>query len=215
MLLQLIISIILGILAGTFTGLIPGIHINLIGTILVGFSTTVFSGINPLLIIIFISAMAITHTFVDFIPSVFLGCPDSDTQLSVLPGHELLKDGRGYEAIMLTIYGGIIAVFVLLIISFPLSSILQNVYEMIQPKMFFILCAAVFILIITEKRKIPSLIVFIISGVLGLFVLNSGIEEPLLPLLSGLFGSSLLIISIKNKTKIPRQRINSLCPKYE
>ena len=31
--------------------------------------------------------MAITHTFVDFIPSVFLGCPDTDTELSI--GHKI------------------------------------------------------------------------------------------------------------------------------
>jgi len=33
------------------------------------------------------------------------------------------------------------------------------------------------------------------------------IKEPLLPLLTGLFGASMLITSIKNKTKIPKQDI--------
>ena len=33
-------------------------------------------------------------TFIDFIPSIFLGCPDTDTELSILPGHELLKKGE-------------------------------------------------------------------------------------------------------------------------
>jgi len=33
------------------------------------------------------------------------------------------------------------------------------------------------------------------------------LSEPLLPLLTGLFGSSMLILSIKNNTKIPKQKI--------
>ena len=70
---------------------------------------------------VFIAALAITHTFVDFIPSIFLGCPDTDTELSVLPGHEMLKKGEGYEAIMRTAYGGLISIFLLIIIAFPLS----------------------------------------------------------------------------------------------
>jgi putative membrane protein len=106
-LIEIILAIFSGILSGTFTGLIPGIHINLIGTLLVGFSTTLFSGINPIYFVVFIVAMAITHTFVDFIPSIFLGCPDTETELSILPGHQLLKEGKGYEAVMLSIYGGL------------------------------------------------------------------------------------------------------------
>lgn len=121
MLIEILISIFIGIFAGTITGLIPGIHINLVGAVLVGLSATIFSGIYPLYLILFIASMAIAHTFVDFIPSIFLGCPDTDTQLSVLPGHELLKQGRGYEAIMLTAIGGLCAVFILLLVSFPLA----------------------------------------------------------------------------------------------
>ncbi len=208
MLIEIFVFLLLGVLAGTITGLLPGIHINLVGAILVGLSITLFSSINPLFLIIFIASMAITHTFVDFIPSIFLGCPDTDTQLSVLPGHELLKDGRGYEAVMLTAIGGICAVFILMIISFPLAFGISKIHDSIYSFMFCILLATCFILIFTEKRKLTALFVFVISGILGLFVLNLELKDPLLPLLSGLFGSSLLITSLKNKTKIPRQEIN-------
>src|SRR3990167_6820790 len=105
MLLEIILFLILGIFIGTFTGLTPGVHINLIGAILVSLSASVFFGINPLYFVVFIVAMSITHVFVDFIPSIFLGCPDDETALSVLPGHEMLKTGRGYEAVMLSSLG--------------------------------------------------------------------------------------------------------------
>jgi len=207
MLLEILISIFIGILTGTFTGLFPGIHINLIGTILVGLSVTILSGTEPIYLVCFISAMAITHTFIDFIPSIFLGCPDTDTQLSILPGHELLKEGKGYEAIMLTAYGGLVAIFILIIISFPTAVIISKVYETIHSFIFWILLVTSSILIFTEKRKISSLFVFLISGVLGLCALNLDVKEPLLPLLTGLFGSSMIIMSIKNKIKIPPQEI--------
>ena len=70
--------------------------------------------------------MAITHTFKNFIPSIFLGCPDTDTELSILPGHELLKKGHGYEAILLTTYGGLAAIFILLLIAFPSIILISN-----------------------------------------------------------------------------------------
>lgn len=209
MLIEIILAIFSGILSGTFTGLIPGIHINLIGTLLVGFSTTIFSGINPIYFVVFIVAMAITHTFVDFIPSIFLGCPDTETELSILPGHQLLKEGKGYEAVMLSIYGGIIAIFILPFLSFPLSIFFSKIYNLLIPKMFWILIITFSILIFTERKKITALLVFLITGLFGLCVLNTEINQPLFPMLTGLFGSSLLITSIKNKIKIPEQKISS------
>lgn len=205
MFIEILVSTLIGVLAGTFTGLIPGIHINLVGAILVGLSATLFSAINPVYLVSFIASMAITHTFIDFIPSIFLGCPDTDTQLSVLPGHELLKEGRGYEAVMLTATGAILAVFIFIAFSFPSAFLFSKIYESIHSAMFWILLATSFLLIFSEKKKFIALFVFLISGILGLCVLNSEIKEPLLPLLTGLFGSSMLIMSIKNKIQIPQQ----------
>ncbi len=207
MLIEILLAVFIGILAGTITGILPGIHINLVGAILVGLTVTIFSGIPPIYLIIFIASMAIAHTFIDFIPSIFLGCPDTDTQLSVLPGHEMLKEGRGYEAVRLTSIGGILAIFILIVISFPLSFIISKIYNPIHAVMFWILISTCLILILTEKNKISALFIFIISGILGLCVLNLGINEPLLPMLTGLFGSSMLIGSIKNKIQIPPQEI--------
>jgi putative membrane protein len=207
MLAGILISIFIGILAGTLTGLLPGVHINLVGAILASLSATILSGIEPLYLILFISAMAIAHTFIDFIPSIFLGCPDTETQLSVLPGHELLKERKGYEAVMLTAYGGLIAVFTFVMIAFPTAFLVSKIYEAIHSVMFWILLATLIILILTEKRKLTAFFVLAISGILGLCVLNLDMKEPLLPLLTGLFGSSMLIMSIKNKIKIPKQEI--------
>ncbi|MEA3330044.1 MAG: tripartite tricarboxylate transporter permease [Nanoarchaeota archaeon] len=206
MLIGFLFFLIIGIIAGTITGLIPGIHINLIGALLIFLSTSIF--INPIYSIIFISSMAITHTFIDFIPSILLGCPDTDTELSILPGHELLKNKKGFEAIYLSNLGSINAIFILVIISIPSIFLIEKIYPFFQNIIPYLLILIAIILILTEKNKIPALIVFLITGFFGYGVSFIEFNQPLLPLLTGLFGASNLILSIKNKTKIPEQEIS-------
>ncbi|MBU2504125.1 MAG: tripartite tricarboxylate transporter permease [Nanoarchaeota archaeon] len=209
MLIEILIFLLLGIAAGTFTGLIPGVHINLVGVSLVALSASLFSSLNSIYLVTFISSMAITHTFLDFIPSIFLGCPDTDTELSVLPGHELLKLGKGYEAVLLTIYGSLAAIFVLVLIAFPSILILKNIYGTLQKVIPYILILVTLFLIYVEKNRLKAVVVITLTGVLGFIILNlNSLNEPLLPMLTGLFGTSMLLISIKNKVKIPKQEIS-------
>jgi putative membrane protein len=213
MLIQLMLSLFLGIITGALTGLTPGIHINLIGVSLVSLSSSVF--ITPIYLVTFITSLAITHTFIDFIPSIFLGCPDTDTELSILPGHELLKKGHGYQAILLTNYGSLIAIIILALITIPSIILIPKINSYIQPVIPYFLITASISLILFEKNKFSALIVLLLTGTLGFLVLNiKQLSEPLLPLLTGLFGSSTIIISIKNKTEIPKQKIKNPKTKF-
>ena len=109
-----ILALLSGILAGIFTGLVPGIHINLIAATILSLSLQ--SKFQTTTILIFITAMAITHTFLDFIPSIFLGAPSEETALSVLPGHHFLLQGKANQAIKLTTIGSTIAIILTLIL---------------------------------------------------------------------------------------------------
>jgi len=209
MLLEIILTFLAGILAGTFTGLSPGIHINLISAILLS-SVFILEKLSPTSLIIFLVAMSITHTFLDFIPSILLGAPEEDSFLSVLPGHQLLKQGQGYQAIILTLYGSLVA---LLIIAFFIPIfiyLLPPIEEITKPAIPYILIFASLFLILREEEFLISLTVFTLAGLLGILTFNLPVKQPLLPLLTGLFGLSALIISIKNKTKIPPQIITPL-----
>lgn len=214
---EFFIAILIGIFIGTITGLTPGIHINLIGAFIVALSLTAIQFISPLYLIIFITAMSITHTFIDFIPSILLGCPDTDTELSILPGHQLLKQGLGYQAIILTAYGSIGAIIAIIIFAFPvlyIKNTLLYFYPYIKLLIPGFLILISLLIISMERKKYSALLVFILTGILGYFVLNfEGLNQPLLPLLTGLFGASNLILSIKNKTQIPKQEISF--PKIE
>ena len=62
--------------------------------------------------------MGITHTFLDFIPSIFLGVPEAETALSILPGHKMVLKGYAFEAIKFTTIGSFLSVIVTLFL-FP------------------------------------------------------------------------------------------------
>ena len=154
--------------------------------------------------------MSITHTFIDFIPSVFLGCPDTDTELSILPGHELLKQGKGHAAVMLTAQGGLWAIALIAVLAFPLIVIVKKIYPVLQTLIPYILILVSIIMILSENKKALSFVVYFLTGILGLIILNlEPLKEPLLPLLTGLFGSATILLSIKNKTKIPKQTLDT------
>ena len=85
-------------------------------------------------------------------------------------------------------------------------------YPIIEPYIAYILIFFSALLIIREvKSKFWALIVFLLSGVLGIAVLTMPhLDQPLFPMLSGLFGVSILVVSLMEKTRIPEQRIKFL-----
>jgi putative membrane protein len=211
MIFELLLFTFLGILLGIFTGLIPGLHVNTIALLILSAG---FAGVvEPYPLAIIIIAMAITHTIYDFVPSILLGMPESSTALSVLPGHRLLMEGRGLEAIYLTVMGGVVAIL-LSLVSLPLLIVIipffyQNVHSYIHILLIFI--AAIIILSHSGvKRRLLALTCFMLSGALGLLVLNSYILPSyslFFPLFTGLFGLSTLIFSYNEGNDIPKQTL--------
>ena len=208
MFIEFLIVIIFGILIGTITGLIPGIHINLVAIIVLSLTPFLLNYINPITIAIFIISMAITHSFLDFIPSIFLGAPEPGTALSVLPGHKLLLQGRAYEAIKLTVIGSLCGLLIAIALTPFFIITLQNIYSTIKNYIAYLLILASLLIIIKDKKRHWAFITFLLSGILGIIVLKLVIlKEPLFPLLSGLFGTSALVLSYSQKVKIPKQII--------
>ncbi len=245
-LLLAIIFCISGVFTGVLTGLIPGLHVNNIAVILLSLSTLIISsfsfltnyGFNQefifLLIAIYIISCSLSHTFLDCIPSTFLGVPDADTALSVLPAHSLLIEGKGFEAVSLSAlgsYGAILFCFALL---FPVRFIIGDplfFYETLREIMLAVLIAITFLMIATEKGKIEdikkinpqvtgmlfAIFVFFLSGIFGIIIFEIPVESPiglyspvLFPALTGLFGISTLLDSLRNDPTIPIQEIKDV-----
>lgn len=195
------LSLILGILLGIVMGLLPGLHPNSTVPVILGLSAI----LGPMPSAVILVSCGVVNSFFNFIPSILLGAPDESTVLGVLPGHKLLLEGRGFEAIKLCVIGSFGGVL-FAIMTLPLFVFLvPTLYELIRPQVQWILIAVISLLILEEKgrKKVYSLIYFLLAGILGLIVLNNFGDFTLFPLLTGLFGLPMILTSIFQKTKIP------------
>ncbi|MBN1538703.1 MAG: tripartite tricarboxylate transporter permease [Candidatus Thermoplasmatota archaeon] len=252
-----ILLILLGALAGTgfgvMTGLIPGVHVNNVAIVLLGLSPIISSALQDLtglgqteamlMVASAIVATSMAHTFLDFIPSTFLGAPEAETALSVLPAHGMLLEGNGYSAIFLSAVGSFGAIVAGTLLLIPYSLLVNdpiNGYQLLKEVMVWVLIGVVVLMLVTETKKVPyipyrtgdgkliwsegrfssvlgvlgAFLLFLTSGLLGLIALDLELSSPfglpatsLFPLLSGLFGTSTLLESLRGGATVPLQRI--------
>jgi putative membrane protein len=206
MFLELLAAILIGIACGIITGLTPGVHINLVSALLLSAAPLLLANDIPLIAVgALITAMAITHSFLDTIPSIFLGAPDDDKALGVLPGHRYLLRGNGLMAVKLSVIGGALGTTLAAILLPAAILTLGAIYEFIRQYLFWVLAGIIAYLILRDKKRLLALIIFTWSGLLGLVVLRLPMRDPLLPLLSGMFGVATLIYSLNDSQQIPEQ----------
>ena len=203
---ELVLALLLGVVIGTLTGLAPGIHVNLIAAFLVA-SLDKFHSVPAIALVSFIASLSITHIVVDFIPSIFLGAPEEDSFLAILPGHQMLREGHGFSAVVYACYGALIAVPVLVLATPLYIYFLPSLYPLLKTALPFILIFISCYLILREELPVISFLIFSLAGLLGLLTFNLPVKEPLMPLLTGLFGISSLLVASKNKEKIKKQTI--------
>jgi putative membrane protein len=94
---QLFAWILAGSLLGTLSGLVPGLHANNFALLLAGVAASVPG--PPLFVGCAMLAAGVVHTFLNAVPAMALGVPDAEMAVTALPGHRMVMDGRGYEAI--------------------------------------------------------------------------------------------------------------------
>ncbi|MGC9308792.1 MAG: tripartite tricarboxylate transporter permease, partial [Thermoplasmatota archaeon] len=173
----------------------------------------------PLLLAVVIAATSIAHTFTNIIPSTFLGAPEEDTALVMLPAHALLRQGQGYRAVALSAIGSAGAIVVGLAFIIPYRMLLGspgNLYSLLVEVMPWVLLAVSVVLIGTEKdlwHVAAALILFLLAGVFGMAVFQLRPAAPLdlpgsllFPALSGLFAIPTLIYSMQ-AAPVPEQDI--------
>ena len=215
MLLEILFALLIGLILGIIAGLIPGLHINLISSFIIISLPFLLLHFSPLSIILFIVSMSVATIFLDFIPSTYLGAPEEDTVLSILPSHELLMKGKANTAIFLSSLGSLIGIAVSFLLIPLFLLFLKNSYTFFEKMMFFILIWISILILVDNKNIKLALLISILAGFLGIASLNLTLNQPLLPLLTGLFGTSGLIFSIKQKTKIPEQEKEIEKPKMK
>lgn len=208
---DLILACVIGVLCGTITGLIPGIHVNTVGAFIFASSPFLLISYSPEILCVFLISMAISHALLEFIPSIFLGVPEEGTILSILPGHKMVIEGRGKEAVRLAAVGGFGAIIITILLLPLFIIILPPLYGSIKPYVWILLIIIVIYMFIRLNNDIKSLFwsvtLFILSGIMGYTMLNLPISAniSLLCIFTGLFGVSTLLYSLSQSSFVPTQ----------
>ncbi|MBE6523678.1 MAG: hypothetical protein E7Z65_02230 [Thermoplasmata archaeon] len=215
---------LLGCAVGVVTGLIPGIHVNTMASLVLLF----YPGLRGLMVqylepdhvavslCCLIMSASVVHSFMDFIPSVFLGAPDAEDAISILPGHRLLLKGQGMIAVRSAAIGSLIGCSAAIILAIPMQYIMMaGLADNLDNYTKIVLLAVSFLILYNEFRRgniLMGMTSFLLAGALGWMVMRlpipaSGVMGEgtlLMPMLSGLFGLPTMLTAAEGKP-FPKQ----------
>ena len=208
---ELVIACFIGILIGTITGMIPGIHVNTAGAILFASSTFLLTFLSAEFLCVLMVSMSIAHALIEFVPSMLLGVPQEGTATSILPGHRMVLQGRSKEVIRIVSIGGFGAIIVTILILPIFAVVLPMLHDITKPFTWAILLVASIYLTYSLTRSFRdflwSLLLFVLSGILGWIIFQTPIPSgvTLMCAFSGLFGISTILFSLNDSSTIPHQ----------
>jgi|Deesub1362A_J573_1020465.scaffolds.fasta_scaffold00024_120 putative membrane protein len=225
-------AILIGVCLGIISGLIPGIHNNTFSALILAYLPLLFEFFSPEEVALIIFTNAITHTFIDILPSIFIGVPNEDTALSILPSHEMVLEGRGFQAVSISAFSSmfsfLVSLPVFLLFNLFLSSNWKFLYE-ITP---FFLILVIFFLVFSEKgdiyaaslniwlKRAYSLFIIVLSGIIGYFAFKYSFyveirvgSSVFIPMMLGFFAVPVVYAGMQNRSEIPEQRVTLNVPK--
>ena len=192
-----------GIALGTVSGLTPGLHANNMALLLASAAPSVPG--PPLYVAMAMLAAGVVHTFLDIVPSLALGVPDAAMAAAALPGHRLVLEGRGREALRLSALGSGGAAVLAAPLSVPVTQLMTAVWPVLRTNLRAVLAAVAVLLVLTERTPTAmagAAVSLLASGLLGLAVLDLTPAAPLAaggmlaPLFAGLFGAPVLVDAV-------------------
>ena len=216
--LSLLLGTLAGVILGTISGLIPGLHTNTFAAVISAASVPLAMVFGAEGICCLLVSCMIVHTFLDAVPSTFIGVPDADTVLSVLPAHRLYLSGKGEEAVRISALGSLWG----FVYAMPLFAAFYFVLPMFQNEIDWaiglVILTAAGLLIVFSKTPFWALMMFLASGLLGVFSMRFsyfsfgvfGAGEVLLPLLTGLFGIPVLLHALRAEPAYAEQSFSGL-----
>ncbi len=214
--LGLAVGTLIGVALGALSGLAPGIHANTLASALLATGAGFAAVLGEEALAAAMFAALITHSFLDNIPTTFLGVPEAETALAVLPAHALCLEGRGEEAVRCSALGSALA----MTFAVPLSLAAVLLLPPLQPALDWgigiLLVAVVGYMILSDDSPTWAFAIFAVSGAVGLFALRYGFlawhplggDAIFLPLLSGLFGLPVLLTA--SHGPVPEQRFSGI-----
>jgi putative membrane protein len=191
------IAFLAGVSIGLAAGLLPAMHPNTLIAILASL------GFEPRALALMIIGLYPASHIMSFIPSIFFGIPERETVVSALPGQRMVMEGKGMVALKAMLFSAIIAA----LLSCALFAFSLEAYPVVSVAfrdwMKYILAAMSIILIARCRDPLASFALFILSGMLGWFSMGSMMEDPFLPLFSGMF--AMAAIANYERSHVPEQ----------
>ena len=131
--------------------------------------------------------------------------PSGEMGPILLPGQKAVQEGKMQEAIM-NFIGGALLACVLFSLTYPFYSYFIHFETLLKKLILPFLIFTITFTIAKSKNSLKALILFIISGLYGVWMLNSGIDGNVLlgAHFTAMFGLAGLLVS----ERIPKQEIN-------
>ncbi|WP_435129617.1 tripartite tricarboxylate transporter permease [Halobaculum sp. D14] len=189
-----------GCALGCLSGLLPGLHANNFAMLLAAVAPAVDA--PPLPLGCAMLSAGVVHTFLDVVPSLALGVPDAAMAVSALPGHRLVIEGRGREALRLSALGSGGAILLAVPAAVPLTAAMRAAYGELRAALPLLLLGVVVALVASEptwRRRVGGAVAFLLAASLGHAALSLpvrgalGAGGVLTPLFAGLFGAPVLL----------------------
>jgi len=184
-----------GVLLGCLAGLIPGLHSSNVSLLLTTFGV-VASQYNLVFLII---GIEVSYAFFQFLSPILFGISDDLAALSIDESHYFVVKGRVDNVVKIIATGGAVGVLISLPLIFFSQKIYPLVYDSIKPLIGWLLLIICIYMIWAEKtwrKKFFAVVLFLVSGIFGLLIKNSGFipdKYLFLPVFLGLFGFSSII----------------------
>jgi putative membrane protein len=192
-----------GVALGTASGLLPGLHANNMAFLLAGVASSVPG--PPLYVAMAMLAAGVVHTFLDVVPSLALGVPDASMAAVALPGHRLVLEGRGREALRLSALGSGAAVVLAVPLAVPVTRLMVAAWPTLRANLPALIAGVAALLVVTEgtpASMVGAGVSLVASGMLGVAALDLSPAAPLsaggmlAPLFAGLFGAPVLVDAV-------------------
>lgn len=230
----ILIAAVAGSLLASILACIPGLHIyNVMGlAVLFIHSAGMTTSLPPDILTATAFGMLTGYALLSTVPAVLLSSPDESAAFTVLPSRKYLLKGRGFEAVMLTSYGSLAGIGLLLLLVAPIAAhVIPKAYIVLRPHQHWILWCVIAFMLLSEwprdsaafgqpgwRRFLVAwrslsfgLLTFALSGLLGFVLIHrSPIRadvsfQNLMPAFVGLFTLPWLLLNIISRTSLPTQ----------
>jgi len=204
---------LIGIILGVIAGILPGIHPNQFFVLVVSFIPFLSQFPTEAILALVINIM-VSNILLNYIPAIFFSVPDPSTVINILPGHRMVLEGKGMDALFISLAGAFLTLIACIITLPVLLWFIPILNSFVYPYLHFLLFGLAGWMIFMEKTwrgRLLSLFLYLVSGLWGILCLNSTIissEWALFPSLTGMFGIAGLVMCMEEGVKFPKQIVS-------